>query len=405
MKVAYHSVSPLIKSGYGRCTAELVYRLLDEFDVDIYAYFGLTHSEIDLDIPGPSGPRRVRVVGNTANSLRHTVLEERADAYDLCVTHCDMWATPKEFAKSNVKLVWWVIGDHSPVPIGTKESILLPNMVKVVPMTDWFRNELARWPSCPAEKIADPIPHGIDLERWRPYDGDSFDVPKRTEFVVVTVAANYGPRENIPAMLEAFAIFLKRTKANAYYYVHAEPVREHGFNLVHVCQQLEEAYGVSLGGKVGFKASRVMLPDEFLKSVYTRADCQLMTVMGGSFEIPILEAAACGTPTITIDFSGPGELVGHGERGLVVPPKAPVWMNLTSSRQYAVDPNDVADALTTYYENPKLREEHASKMLEWIRENATWDIVADKWKRLLKSILEPERKIKIRKAGAGKRRW
>jgi len=404
MRIAYHSVSPLIKSGYGRVTAEHVYRLLDWFDVDIYAYFGLTHSEIDLDLPGSFGPRRVRIVGNTTNSLRHTVLEERANLYDLCITHCDMWAMPKEVARSNIKLVWWIIGDHSPVPIGTKESILFPNMVKVVPMTGWFRNELVGWSSCPVEKVADPIPPGIDLEYWRPCHDDLFDVPKGTEFVVVTVAANYGLRENIPAMLESFAIFLKRTKANAYYYVHAEPVREHGFNLLHVCQQLEEVYKVSLKGRVGFKASRAMLPDEFLKSAYTRADCQLMTVMGGSLEVPILEAAACGTPTITIDFSGPGEVVGHGERGLVVPPKAPVWMNLTSSRQYAVDPNDVADALVKYYEHPELRREHAEKMLDWIKRNATWDIVAAKWKKLLYSILRPEKGLRIQKAGMGRKR-
>jgi len=400
VRIAYHSVSPLIKSGYGRCTAELVYRLADAFDIDIYAYFGLTHSEIDLDLGGPEGPRKIRVVGNTTPALRHEILETRASAYRFAITHSDAWAMTHELKQSKLRWIWWVIGDHSPVPMPTKETILMPNLIKAVPMSRWFYNELLHWKECPKEKIAEPIYHGIDLDYWKPYDECLLEIPKGTEFFIVTVAANHGFRENLTGMLEGFAIFLKKTKANAYYYIHAEPIREHAYNLINICRQLEDIYGVNLKGKIAFKESRAYLPDEFMKSIYTHADCHLLAVMGGSFELPLLEAGACGCPNISTNFSAPAEILGYGERGILIGPKAPFWLNLTSSRQYLVDPNDIASALQKYYENPDLRKEHADKMLKWIRENATWDLAADRWKKLLRNILKEETFGKLQPVGA-----
>ena len=386
MRIAYHSVSPLVKSGYGRCTAELAYRLADDFEVDIYAYYGLLRSVIEIDLNGPHGPRKVRVIGNLQQDLWHHVLEKRAREYDLVITHSDSWAMPEKVRRAGGRWVAWVIGDHDPVPWGLRRFIEAENVVKVVPMTHWFKRVLEKARDVPKRKIADPIYHGIDLSFWHPVDECPIELPRGTEFFIVTVAANYGPRENIPIMLEAYAIFLKENDVNAYYYVHAEPVREFGFNLIHVCEQLEEIYEVRLAGRVGFKMMDWEYPDEFMRALYSAADVHLLVPLGGSFEIPILEAAACGTPSITSEFSGPGELVGYGERGLCVPAKVPVWMNRTSSRQFAVDPRDIAEALRIYLENPELRRQHAEKMRKWIEENATWDKVASQWYELIISL-------------------
>jgi len=277
----------------------------------------------------------------------------------------------------------------------------MPNMIKVVPMSNWFYEELLRWKGCPKEKIAEPIYHGIDLDYWQPYEDCLLEIPKGTEFFILTVAANHGFRENLTGMLEGFAIFLKKTKANAYYYLHTDPIREHAYNLINICQQLEDIYDVSLRGRVAFKESGAYLPDEFMKSIYTRADCHLLAIMGGSMELPLLEAGACGCPNISTNFSAMAEVLGYGERGILVEPKVPFWLNLTSSRQYLPDPNDIADALIAYYENPQLRKEHADKMLEWIKENATWDIVADKWKKFLRGVIKENASGKLNLVGAG----
>ena len=120
-------------------------------------------------------------------------------------------------------------------------------------------------------------------------------------------------------------------------------------------------------------------------------------IVHNSFEIPLLESACCGTPSIVTNFSAPAEIVGYGERGLLVEPVGWLWMQLASARQAVVNPHDVAEALRTYYENPELRKRHVRKMMEWIEKNATWDIVARKWKKLIDEIDEYLKSLKVRK--------
>jgi len=62
VRIAYVSVASFCKSGYGRCTAELVYRLLKWFEVDIFAYHGLQ-----------SNGRRVKVFSHPGN-ISHPIL-------------------------------------------------------------------------------------------------------------------------------------------------------------------------------------------------------------------------------------------------------------------------------------------------------------------------------------------
>ena len=400
MKIAYNSVSPTVKSGYGRCTAELVYRLLDEHDVDIYAYYGIQQSEITVDLSGKRGVKTVRVVGGDG-SIYHPILPSRQNEYDVIIAHWDLWMAtfnPTWLNSIKTPIIWWAIVDHIPLPHPVRRLLQHPALLRAVPMTEWAKKlmlEACERDLIPTDIVANPIPHGVDPDEWRPVSNPKIPkVPDDAEFVVCSVVANVGMRENIPTMIEAFAIFLRETEADAYYYIHAEPLpprNSSGFNLYEVTKSIGELYGVELKDRVLFKATYARLPDEFIRNVYSRADVHLLTIMGGSFEIPVLEAACCGTPSIVTDFSGPAELVGEGEgftiriceRGIAVKPSAWVWMNLSSAKQAQVRPDDVAKALEIYYYNPNLRKKHADAMLRWIRKNATWDIVAEKWLRLL----------------------
>ena len=41
MNIAYYSAAPFTPCGYGRCTKELVYKLLDKHHIDLYTYYGV----------------------------------------------------------------------------------------------------------------------------------------------------------------------------------------------------------------------------------------------------------------------------------------------------------------------------------------------------------------------------
>jgi len=389
MKVVYNSVSPLTLSGYGRCTAELVYRLMDDaHEVDIFAYYGLQKAEINSTLSGDRGERSVRIVGGDGTP-HHPLLPGAAPGYDIIISHWDLWISsfnPQWLDSIKKPHIWWAIIDSSPLPFPIRDLMARDSLLYAVPMTEWGKQVMESCPDIDQEKIGPVIPHGIDTEEWKPLEGGIPGIPDDAEFVICSIVANQ-LRENIPLMVEAFAGFLESTGADAYYYIHTDPTPSGtGYFIHQVVKAVEESYQINLKERILFKASSQRYPDEFMKRVYTRSDVHLLTILGGSFEIPILEAACCETPTITTDFSGPGDVVGHGDRGLVVKPVAPHWMNLSSSKQYQLNPGDVAAALKNYYRSPQLRKEHVRKMKKWIKDNATWDLVAEKWKTLLREV-------------------
>jgi len=129
-------------------------------------------------------------------------------------------------------------------------------------------------------------------------------------------------------------------------------------------------------------------------------------IVHNSFEIPIAEAGLCETPAIATDWGATGELLGeevyeitanviYKERGLGIKPVAFMWMNRTSSRQAVLNVEDIAFALWYYYTYPERAKKHGRNMRKWVLENATWDIVGEKWLKLLDDIEEngfPEQK-------------
>ena len=392
MKILYNSVSPTVKSGYGRCTAELVYRLLKKHEVDVFAYYGIQLSNLEITLSGKEGERSVRIIGGNG-TIYHPLIKDKQYNYDIMLAHWDLWMStfnPSWLSEIKIPIIWWAIIDHDPLAFPVRRLMNYPKFMLAVPMTEWGRRVMLKCPDVDPEKVAEPIPHGISPEEWKPVENPKIpNIPDEADFVVCSVVANHGMRENIPTMIEAFAIFLKETKADAYYYIHAEPFPHGtGYNLYEVVKAVEEIYGIDLKRRIVFKKSIERYPDEFLRNVYSRADVHLITIMGGSFEVPILEAACCGTPSITTGNTPMAEIVGYGERGLIVEPVGSCWMNLASSRQWILNPKDIAQALLVYFEDEELRKKHARKMLEWIEKNATWDIVAERWIKLLDEVWE-----------------
>ena len=395
MKIAYLSVSPLINSGYGRCCREVVYGLAEKHDIDVFAYYGLQKCSIDVDLSGNEGDRSVKIIGGDG-TIYHPVLPRVQDQYDVIVAHYDMWMAtfnPQWLDEITRPVVWWAVVDHEPLPHPVRRLLSHPCLLRAVPMTNWARGLLREYCSkeLDPEIVTFTIPHGVDPSVFYPDPG--FEVLD-AEFNIVSVVANHGPRENIPTMLEGFALFLKNTEADAKYYLQTDVARPGGYNLIEIIKSIEDLYGVDLSNRVLFPNGPV--DDDTLRKIYSSADCQLMCVMGGSFELPVLEAGACKTPSIVGAFSAPAELVGviercrchkliEGKRGLAVAPSAWVWMNLSSAKQAQYHPKDIAKALETYYFNPKLRKKHAEAMFEFAKE-LTWNKVREMWLLLMDEL-------------------
>jgi len=385
MKVAIYGVFPFVHSGYGNLTKYLLYYIATEHECTIYAYYGMTNAFMSLPINGPMGKVNINIVGNnTIKSINHEILIEDADKYDVIIGLNDQWAVQmgtdmlKKLYEKNKNIVWWLIVDTEPVSFPTRNAMKYISCG--VPTTNWAYNQLIKCKDIDNDKVYDVIPYGVDYNLWHS------NISKSNDFNIVTIAPNIGMRECIPLMIEGFYKFVKYYGIDdVTYYIHTDARSDSpsSYNIIDVCKACNDIYDIDLTDKISMKHTKRRLPDVYIKKIYIESSV-LLNAVTGNFELPMMEASLCNTPSIGLDFGGPGEILSNN-RGIKVK-GYPMWMNLISAKQYFPYSDDIAKALKTYYDNEKLRYTHAKNLRKWIIDNALWDIVADKWLELLKYI-------------------
>ena len=87
----------------------------------------------------------------------------------------------------------------------------------------------------------------------------------------------------------------------------------------------------------------------------------------------LLEAMSCGLPVVATAVSGNVDVIVPGKNGLLIPPKNPEIM---------------ANSISTLIENKELRERLGAMARNTIEENYTWDIVAQKYVKLFRKVIE-----------------
>lgn len=132
------------------------------------------------------------------------------------------------------------------------------------------------------------------------------DVPRRREAVVSV--AKYTPQKNLPLLVDAFSR-LHRTHPALKLEIYGKDYGEKGRLQAHVR---------SLGLE-----DRVSLFDE-TEDVHARIQDAAVFVLPSDYEgMPnaLAEAVAMGIPSVACDcrFGGPGDILGHGRRGILVP--------------------------------------------------------------------------------------
>lgn len=81
------------------------------------------------------------------------------------------------------------------------------------------------------------------------------------------------------------------------------------------------AQSQSISGKEKIYAlSSIEKPEEMARQ-YANADLFLNLTLADTSPTVNMEACCCGTPVVTYDIGGSGELVSHGETGFIIPPK------------------------------------------------------------------------------------
>ncbi len=116
------------------------------------------------------------------------------------------------------------------------------------------------------------------------------------------------------------------------------------------------------------------VPHSELPRYYSLARAAVFpTLADEAFGISICEAMACGLPTVSTRVGGIPELV-EGESGMLVPPG---------------DPEALSRAVSRLLEDESLRRSMGEKAARRVRENFTWEKVADRLYGVYRRVLAP----------------
>jgi glycosyltransferase involved in cell wall biosynthesis len=227
------------------------------------------------------------------------------------------------------------------------------------------------------------IPHGVDTEIYKPMDKQkariAIGLPESMldRFTVGFVGQNV-ERKRIDKLVDAFAMF-SEGKSNVLLLAHTDPSLVHDKNPGLVLNDYIADYGLD----AKYLHTHPLLyhmkyDDRTMATLYNAFDVLVLTSAGEGFGVPIIEAAACGVPTIGTDCTSMTELIeGHGWLADVK-----TTYNYKGFVRSIVDEKSVARCLQECYDDPKKTHEMGEKALEFSKEYDV-KIIQNKWVKLL----------------------
>lgn len=252
------------------------------------------------------------------------------------------------------------------------------------------------------------IPHGVDINVYRPLDQGTIDDLRRQvglkDKVCFLIVARNQFRKNIPEIAKVWKQFTANGKhEKALFWPHMNFQDGMGWNLDEIFDILEIRKSLVFFDKIAHgQTNTSLMPEEDLNKLYNVCDVFIL-ISGEGFGLPIAEAMACGKPVIVLDHSACTELArGRGE---TVKVGHYVTGKYATERPYP-DGTDLLRAMDRLYRDNVLRAKLGEAGRRFMAEGdpnqyhgkaMTWDSALEQWDNLLNDIEHPLRKpIKLR---------
>lgn len=308
--------------------------------------------------------------------------------YDCLLAQYDFWplTTLARLIKENrVISVFYVPLDHSHLSPAVGEKLTAATYL--VTMCDFGSSQLKRANFTNYTRIY----HGVDCETYHPLDPDKY--PKERlrkelgfdcDFLIGIVKMNKGLRSAIPRQLEIIKTFCESNPdIKTGIYLHTDLNNPNGFNLESVLKTLgldriTKVADPYLYGSAGYN-------DNAMSKMYNSCDVTMNCTYSEGLGMPIIEAAACGTPPISGNYTSMTELLKPVAPELLVDPDTITWQQVPA-RYFLVDMDKGVDVLEkvvntdpSYY--AKRLHEHAKKTFDWD------SVIGPQWKKFFKTTL------------------
>jgi glycosyltransferase involved in cell wall biosynthesis len=234
-------------------------------------------------------------------------------------------------------------------------------------VSQWSKAEVARHYRVPEERIhvvynaPDPIFRPLpDRERLRAELASRYGVPES----FVLCVGRIQPHKNIRGLLRAWARVEKGIRSR-------HPLVIIGRRYWRYEDVFELAQSLGLAGEVVFLEQ--FIPDEDLARFYNAAELFVFPSLFEGFGLPLVEALACGAPTVSSNAASMPEVAG--EAALLVDPR---------------DPDAMAAAIGRVLGDRDLRQELSRRALEQARK-FTWEASARQVLGIYRALMNEQR--------------
>jgi len=393
--------------GYGYSTvATKVAEGLRDLGCNV-CYFGLQ------SIHPPYKENGITFLGIRYDVWGKDILAQYLNAYDIrvLITIFDVWMDSTLYLseipkKARVKWICHVTINGSPLSPYLERNI--KNADVIVAPSKFALKVLAQ-----AGYEAVYIPHGVDTSIFKPLSKKEIEKTKEQlgvadkNFIALSVMRNKSAtQKDFPALFKAWKLFVNRIKKkDAVLLVLSDPYEPEGLRL----DLLRSRYGIEDSVKfiwskpsddwskivptyendpMGFaySANNGFPPEEMAK-IYNVCDCHVISSPGESFNLPTLEAMACGKPVIAPDNSSPHYLISESNAGLLAEIARESVMNVLLCDYQLVDIYSLAACIDEMYNFPDKREEFGKNALKYAQ-YYDWKRIIPLWYELIK-IGEP----------------
>ena len=202
------------------------------------------------------------------------------------------------------------------------------------------------------EKKIRIVPNGVDLQRFKPTNGceNVRDKIGGNNKNLILFVGNLIPRKGLHFLIEAAKHIIKESKKTKFVVVGDGPLKN---NLIsHSKEQGVLDKFVFLGD----------IPESMLPQLYRCADVFVSPSIQEGQGITLLEAQATAKPVIAFNVSAISEVIKHNQTGLLVKP----------------DSYELANAISCLLSNKSLREKMGRSGREFVSQNFSWDLCAQK---------------------------
>lgn len=343
MKILWHSVPPMIPTGYGTQT-KLMLRALKEQGHELAVSCTTSVAASTLVWEG------IRLFPDSGHISKYgmDMVKTHAERWgaDVVISWLDAFSIPPAVA-SKLKWAAWVPVDSEPIMAKNIESLqstkwqIAPThwgvqMLKDAGFADAMYMPCAHDPNC-----FYPM---TDINRSKEELGRVINRNLKGKFLVNVISANAGGRKNFQAIFQAWKVFQAR-HADANLYLHTDVTGY--FNGGNDLIEMAKTYGINNDGVffvTQWEYNTGQLSEDYLNLVYNASDVHLNCCYGEGFGLPIMDAQAAGCPTIVPDFAAATEV------GLCYKiKKGQMYSTVPGALQFMVDPDAVVEQLELAY--------------------------------------------------------